>query len=424
MISVYSERDAGRTTIRRSDGAADRGERSAKYREVFAEPRFRVLFIARSIGIAASSLRIFALSMLVFAATGSPLLGALAFGAGFLPQAIGGVLLGSLADRIPPRRLITTGYALEAVLAALFALLHLPAAWYIVMAGAVACVAPVFHGAAGRLIAEILTGDTYVLGRAVLGMSAAAAQLVGLAAGGAVVAVIGPRPTLMVVAGCAGLAGLTTRFGLPGSPFPATAATGTAVKASLSGSRYLLADRAVRRLLLAQWLPPALAAGAEALLVPYAGERRFPTATASLLLAALPAGALLGDFVVGRFMRPGLRERLSAPMVALLGTPLLLLPLHPPLPAAVLLLLLSGTGFAYALGLQRPFVDLIPQERRGLAFTLLSTGLMTLQGIGPLVAGVAAELTSPAIAIGAIGMTTVLAGLLARRAKPARTPSS
>jgi hypothetical protein len=193
----------------------------------------------------------------------------------------------------------------------------------------------------------------------------------------------------------------------------------------LNGSRLLLADRAVRRLLLAQWLPPALAVGAEALLVPYAGERRFPTSAASLLLTALLAGMLLGDFVVGRFVRPALRERLSAPtVVVLLGMPLLLLPLGPPLPAALLILLLCGSGFSYSLGLQRAFVDVIPEAQRGLAFTLLSTGLMTLQGIGPLVAGAAAELTSTAAAIGMIGVATMLTGVLVRRADHVRTPSS
>jgi predicted MFS family arabinose efflux permease len=397
------------------DDPANLEERPATYREVFAERRFRVLFVARSIGIVAFTLRIFALSVLVFTATGSPLLSALTFGAGFLPQAIGGLLFGALADRVPPRRLITAGYTLEAGLAALVALLHLPAVWYIVMAGAAAFIAPVVNGAAGRLIAEILAGDAYVLGRAVVSMSASAAQLIGLAAGGTVVAALNPRPALVVVSGCALLAALIVRFGLPESAYQPRAAAGAAVNASLNGSRYLLADRAVRRLLLAQWLPPALAVGAEALLVPYAGERRFPTGAASLLLAALPTGMLVGDFVVGRFMRPALRERLSAPMVVLLGAPLLLLPLSPPLPGAVLLLLLSGTGFAYALGLQRPFLDVIPEAHLGLAFTLLSTGLMTVQGIGPLVAGVAAEFTSAAAAIGMIGVATMLTGLLARR---------
>jgi predicted MFS family arabinose efflux permease len=371
--------------------------------------------------VAADSLRIFTLSVVVFAVTGSPLLGALALGAGFLPQAIGGLLLGALADRVRPRRLIATGYTLEAVLAAVLALLHPPAVWYIVVVGAVAFVVPVFNGAAGRLTAVILTGDAYVLARAVSGMSTAVAQLVGLAAGGAVIAAIGARPALVVAAGCYLLAGLAIRLGLPDAPPPAGATTDTAVMESWRGSRHLLADRTVRRLLVAQWLPMAIAVGAEALLVPYAGERRFQPAAAGLLLAALPTGMLLGGLVVGRFVRPARREWLSAPMVVLLGAPLPLLLLGPSLGVAVLLLVLSGSGLAFTVGLQRAFVDAVPQDRSGLAFTLLSTGLMTLQGIGSLVAGAAAEITSPAIAIAAAGTATMLAAPLARRPK-ARLP--
>ena len=91
--------------------------RRTTYREVFTEPVFRVLFLSRTVAVVADTLRIVALSLLVFARTGSALLGAVAFGVGFLPQAIGGTLLGSLADRWPPRRLIAGGYLMEAAAA-------------------------------------------------------------------------------------------------------------------------------------------------------------------------------------------------------------------------------------------------------------------------------------------------------------------
>ena len=52
----------------------------ATYGEVFADPIFRVLFVTRSVAIAADTLRILALSVLVYAATGSPLWTAVTFG--------------------------------------------------------------------------------------------------------------------------------------------------------------------------------------------------------------------------------------------------------------------------------------------------------------------------------------------------------
>jgi hypothetical protein len=81
---------------------------------------------------------------LIFAATRSPLLAAVTYGAAFLLQAIGGTLLGAMADRIRPRPLITTGYGLEAAAAAALALAGLPAGASLALVAAIATLTPVF----------------------------------------------------------------------------------------------------------------------------------------------------------------------------------------------------------------------------------------------------------------------------------------
>ncbi|WP_327001817.1 MFS transporter [Dactylosporangium sp. NBC_01737] len=393
----------------------------ATYREVFAERSFRALFAARTLAIGAMSLQIFALSVLVYAGTGSPLLSALAFGAGFLPQVVGGLLLGSLTDRLRPRPLIAAGYAVEALLAAALGLLDLPVAVSLTLVAVIACGTPVFAGSAARVIAERLTGDAYVLGRSVSNMSSSAAQLLGLAGGGVAVAAVGPRTALLFAAGCHVAAAVVVRFGLPATarspvlsqePRPDRAG---AVRDSWSGAVALLSDRAIRPLLLAQWLPSAFVAGAEALFVAYGAGRGFPAGTGAVLMAAPAVGMLLGNFVAGRFMRPSLRERSSPAFLLVLGTPLLVLPAAPPLPVLVGLLVVAGTGFAFGLGLQRAFLAAAPEDRRGQLFALFSTGMMALQGIGPLVLGAVAELTSPALAIAVAGAATVLVAPSLRR---------
>jgi predicted MFS family arabinose efflux permease len=403
-------------------------DRPATYREVFAETSFRALFAARTLAIGATSLQIFALSVLVYASTGSPLLSALAFGAGFLPQVVGGLLLGSLTDRLRPRPLIVAGYAMEALLAAALGLLDLPVAASLALVAVIACGTPVFAGAAARVIAERLTGDAYVLGRSVSNMSSSAAQLLGLAGGGVAVAAVGPRPALLFAAGCHLAAALVVRLGLPPtgrSGEPAQDRTGPAaaparerpgaVRDSWTGAVALLSDRTVRRLLLAQWLPSAFVAGAEALLVAYGAGRGFPAGTGAVLMAAPAVGMLLGNFVAGRFLRPALRERAAPALVVVLGAPLIALLAAPPLPLLVGLLVVAGTGFAFGLGLQRAFLAAAPEDRRGQLFALFSTGMMALQGIGPLVLGVVAEVTSPALAIAAAGAATVLVAPSLRR---------
>lgn len=78
--------------------------RPATYREVFAVGQFRVLFGSYTLFLIGETVRILALSVTVYAATGSPLMSALAYAAGFLPYALGGALLLALADHRPRER--------------------------------------------------------------------------------------------------------------------------------------------------------------------------------------------------------------------------------------------------------------------------------------------------------------------------------
>ncbi|MFI2317076.1 MFS transporter [Streptomyces sp. CB00072] len=384
----------------------------ATYREVLAEPRFRLLFSTRAVAITADALRITTFSVLVFSSTGSALLSAVAFGIGFIPQLFGSLLLGSLADRLPPRALITGGYALTCATALLLALVRMPVAASLGVVALVSLATPVFHGASSRLVAQSLEGDAYVLGRSLNNIAGAGAQLIGLALGGAAVAALGPRRALAVSAvlylGCA----LAIRIRLPrlqpgefgGTP----GSDGGAVRASLRGAGLLLRGRTVRRLMLAQWLPVALVAGAEGLIVAYAGERRFAPGWYAVLMGCLPVGMLVGDLLVGRFLRPRARERLVVPLVALAGLPLIGFAAEPGVGVSSCLLLLSGLGYAYGLGLQRPFLDALPQDGRGQAFGLLGSGSMTLQGVGPVCLGAVAALIGTGGAIALAGGAALL----------------
>ena len=404
--------------------------RRTTYREVLAEPRFRLLFVTRTVGIVADSLRITTFSALVYAGTGSALLSALAFGAGFLPQLFGSMLLGSLADRLPPRALICSGYLLEGLAAALLALVRLPTAAGLALVALVAFATPVFTGASSRLVARWLSGDAYVLGRSLNNMAASSAQLAGLALGGTAVAAFGPRPALALGAALNLLCAAVVRLRLPrltAERDEPGSSDGSAVRRSLRGSGALLRDRGVRRLLLAQWLPSAFVAGAEGLIVAYAGGRGFSAGSYAVLLACLPVGMLLGDLVVGRLLLPPARERLVVPLVAVMGAPLLGFALEPGRLLAAALLLLTGCGFANGLGLQREFLAALPPEGQGQAFGLLGSGNMTLQGAGPVCLGALTGIagTGSAMAAAGVGSLLTAAWLLSwRRATPAAAPTA
>ncbi|HWM03086.1 MAG TPA: MFS transporter [Actinophytocola sp.] len=381
------------------------------FRQVLAEPVFRVLFWTRALAIGADTLRTVALSVLVFATTGSAFLGALTFGISFLPQVIGGVVIGALPDLVRPRLLIVTGYGIEAAGAAALALLDLPVWSCLLLVAAIGCLAPVFNGTAGRVTADTLSGDAFVVGRSLLQLAASAAQLLGLAAGGVAVAFVGARHALLLTAVCHLVAAVAARLLLPDLPTPDRSGARSLVRRSWRVNRALLADRTVRRLMLAQWLPPAFVTGAESLLVPYAALRGFPEGTAGLLLACVPVGMLIGNFVVARLVAPATRERLVPALVALLGVPLLGFAPDLGVVALGVLLAVTGIGFGYGLGLQRAFRDALPDETRGQAFGLMSTGLMTLQGVGPTVFGLATEVLPVGVAMALGGVATMLTAI-------------
>jgi len=85
------------------------------YRSVFAVGEFRVLFATLLMFVLGFEFEILGLSVLVYAQTRSAFWTALAFSMGFAPQALGGALFTSLADRLPPRMVIAAGLLTRAV---------------------------------------------------------------------------------------------------------------------------------------------------------------------------------------------------------------------------------------------------------------------------------------------------------------------
>lgn len=402
------------------------------YRSVFAVGQFRVLCGSMFLYVLGFEFEILGLSVLVYAQTRSAFLAALAFGMGFGPQLIGGTLFTSLADRLPPRAVITGGMLLRALPGLLIALAPgLPVAVMLLLVALAAMITPVFSGAVSRLLPDVLDGDQYVLGRSVLSLTGAGTQIVGLGAAGAILAVL-PARWLLLSAGGALVLAAFARLGLRPAPARGAArgeaargeaargAARGAVRATLAGNAALLADRRVRGLLLAQWLPGAFLAGAESLIVPYTESLGHPAAAASPLLATVPAGMLCGDVVIGRFCRPALRQRLVLPLALATGAPLLVFPLHLPLPVIAAALFGCGFGFGYLLGIQQPFLDSLPPDRRGQGFGLSATGMMGGQGLTPLLAGAVAVAAGPAVAMAAAGAATVLAACCLHRSLTGR----
>lgn len=387
--------------------------RPATYREVFAVGQFRVLFGSYTLFLTGETVRMLALSVTVHAATGSPLMSALAFAAGFLPYALGGTLLLAFADRWPPRTVMTGYEMLRAAVSAVLAAGLLPVPAMLALVFVTGLPSAVASAARTALLPDLLDGDRYVLGRSVFSMAAGGTQVLGFAAGGMLIAAVGASGALWITAAICLASAALLRLRLADHP-PRRTGGSAGISETWRVNRALLRRPAVRALLLAQWLAPALMVGAEGVLVPYAAQVGAPGA-AGLLFAAVAAGMFAGNLIVGRLVRPAGRERLAGPLALALGLPLLGFALRPGPEYAAILMTVSGFGVAYQLALARRFLDAVAEAQRGQAFGLLLTGTMTLQGLAAAAGGALGEVAAPSLVVTLAGAASALAAAMSWR---------
>ncbi|MFF7334075.1 MFS transporter [Streptomyces sp. NPDC090306] len=401
------------------DTAPEPGGTPTGYARVFAVPEFRAVFAAHALSLLGLVVSEIALSVLVYDLTGSPLLSALTFALGLLPYLIGGTLLAGLADRFPARRVLVVCDLVCAGCVALMVPAGGGVAALLALRCAVAVVAPVFSGTRMATLADILgDGDLFVLGRSLLRIVSQSSLLVGYGCGGLLLTVLSPRHALLITVGTFLLSATLLRLGTRRRPARAARADGTGTAKGAGTTRQVLADRRVRVLLLLSWVPSMFAVAPEALSAPYADGLGAGSVGLGLLMCALPVGTIAGEVFAGSRLRPAVRERVALPLVCLTLLPYLGYALHPPLAVSLLLLVVSGTGSAYSLGLDQWFVDAVPDRLRGRAMTLLSAGLMTIQGLGMALAGLVAQFAGvPATVAGAGALGAACCALLALEAR-------
>ncbi|HEU5029783.1 MAG TPA: MFS transporter [Spirillospora sp.] len=387
------------------------------YGDLFRTPEFAPLFLTSAGNVAAQTVSGLALATLVYARTGSPLLSSLAMFGPALAQLAGALVLLSAADRLPPRAALAGLSLLFAAGTAAQAVPGLPVWGVFAIVLALGAANAVGGGVRYGLLNEILDRDGYVLGRSVLNMSVGLMQILGFAAGGVMVSALSPRGTLLAGAALYLAAAVAGRFGLSRRA-PRAAGRATAGETWRNNVRLWSSPRR-RAVFLALWVPNGLIVGCESLFVPYSPGH------AGLLLAAGAAGMLAGDALAGRFVPPGWRRRLDAPMRLLLAVPYLVFALRPPLPVAVAAIVAASVGYCATLLLQERLLRLTPDGLSGHALGLHSSGMLGMQGVGAALAGGAAQLTSPAtgmavMAAASVAVTAVLAPWL--RDRPAAPP--
>lgn len=388
------------------------------FRDVFAVGEFRAMFAAQVLSVAGDQLARVALAVLVFGRTGSAGLAALTYALTFLPDLVGGPLLSGLADRLPRRRLMVACDLGRAVLLVLMAVPGTPLLLLGALLVAMQLLNSPFSAARAALLAVILAGDRYVIGSAIANITNQVAQLVGFATGGVLVAAVGPVRGLLVDAATFAASALLVRLGVRERSAPEAGRSGVRPawwRSLRAGASLVGTDRRLRALVALACIS-GFYVMVEGLAVPYADSIGGGAAAAGLLLAANPAGTVVGMVVLTRWVPPETRLRWLGPLAVAACVPLLACAARPGLLATAGLWALSGVFSAFQVPANAAFMQAVPDAQRGQAFGLAVTALQTAQGAGILLGGAAADHWPPATVVAAAGMLGVVAAIVAAMA--------
>lgn len=386
---------------------------SVGYSAVFAVREFRAVFVAHLLSMLGEVVCGIALSVLVYRATGSPLLSALAFAFALLPYVIGGTLLSAVADRYPARRVLVVCDLASAVCVAAMVVPGMPVGLLLVLRCVPAAISPVFSGTRAATLGDILgKGDLFVLGRSVIRLTAQGAQLAGFAAGGLLLTAVSPRAVLAITAASFVASALVLRLGTRRRPARADGRRGALLGDSLRGIRQLSAVPRIRALFLLNWVPPTFVVMSEALMTPYSDGLGLGSTGLGLLMCGMPIGAIVSETLAGTLLGPAGRARLTLVVAVLCMLPSLGYVFEPSFGWALALQVATGCGMSYSLGLDQWFIAAVPEELRGRAMTLLTAGLMTAQGLGMAAAGAVAEVAPVHLVVTAAGVSGTVCSLL------------
>jgi Major Facilitator Superfamily len=354
-----------------------------------------------------------ALSILIYERTGSALLSALVFVATFLPYAVGGTLFSSLADRFPARRVLVGCDLASGALIAVMLVRGAPVWALLTLLVGIGLIAPVFQGARAASLSRLLPGELFALGRSLLRLVSQSAVLLGFTVGGLLVAAIGPHWLLAADAISFGLSAVMIGFATPYVPANASggrATIGALARASAAGLQYVFTDPRLRWLVPLSWLAALFASSIDGIAVAYSAQVGVEAAAAAALFAAAAVGTVLGELLVSR-LTPTTRRRLLMPLALLTQLPNLGFVAVPPIWLGSVLIGVSGLGFAYNQAVDPLILAATDDSLRGRLFTVQSSGLMAVQGIGIAIAGAVSTVLAPSVVItgaAALGIVTIV----------------
>jgi len=387
----------------------------ATFRDVLAVPEFRALWFSEVLSVIGDRIALVALTLFVYSKTGNPVLTAATFAAGYVPWVIGGFFLAGIADRRPRRAIMVTCDWVRAGLTAAMVLPGMPLIALVGLLFAVTMFAPPFESARASITPDILTGERYVLGTAIIQTTFLSGQVIGAAGGGIAVAFFHVKPSLAIDCLTFVVSALLIQFGTRKRP-PAIAKDSAIAKESpiatmKAGLGLVFGNKALRTLIGFGWLvvfytiPEGIAA-------PYAHDLHGgPIATGAILASVALATAIVTP-IFSRVLNPRRRVDWMGPLAVLCNGSLVLIAFHPGLVISLIVLSASSGFGAYQIAANTAFVVRVPNERRAQAFGIANMGVMIGQGFTFILAGWFAERYSVAAVIGVAGGVGMLVAIV------------
>jgi hypothetical protein len=376
------------------------------YRSVLGNREFAGLLAAQVLSTTGDQLARIAIALLVYSRTGSAFAASATYAVSYLTYLLGGPVLSAVSDRNPRLTVMVVCDLLRAPLVLLLCVDQVPLWAVFVLLGGIGVLAPPFDSARSAVQPDILVGDSYVVGSAIMNVGIQAAQVLGFMAGGAIVAATSVRGALgldaasfLVSAGLV-LAALKHRAA-------AQASRASLLSDAADGFRLVGRTPELRRLLAFAILSSAAIIAPEGLAVPIASELGKGALAAGILTGSIPAGFLLGSVLVLRL--PMARRLELLPRLAVLGAlPLLLSPLVDDVRLLAALWFVAGIGGTVNLVAAAAYVQACPRDFRSRAYGVAITSLNAVQGVVLLAAGALADPFAPRTALALVAALTLL----------------
>ena len=356
------------------------------YRSVLANREFSAMLVGEALSCFGDQVARVAVAILVFERTHSPLAASATYAVTFFGFLLFGPFVSTLSDRLTRRAVMVTSDLARAALMVLLAIPDLSLITVFVILVGLSGLAPAFESARSATLPDILPGEEYARGQALLNITFQGAQVSGFVAGGALLAALTISQLLVLNASTFLLSAGLVLGVLLRRPPAAENAHGNMWADTRAGLRIVTGDPALRRLLAFALLGAAAVAAPEGLAVAIAADLHGGSLSVGVLTASIPAGFVIASALVLR-LPSHRRLALLRPLTMLAAVPLVLTPFATSIPVITVLWICSGLGTSLQLVASTAYGQAAPPHARARAFGLAGSALMAAQGLSQLAVG-------------------------------------